>query len=249
MPPPLLIFSQSGYLVQIVDINLHTEWQTVQIQFRSQLIWIYTVCKGRVYPGSAEQGLTFTMLWVNSADNKLTIFFFLFFLVKRILHFMQIVSLGQFAWSVRSNFLGKTRKIFQNVVCWNFNSACKVCKLEKFMLLPAYMSKNCWMREEQRRPWSDTTFCSVWSKSTPFAKVCMCKYLGKQSITLRELVTVILHAFLSSVDFFFFFSKKNLSGIPSVSNSMDPDQAERFVRPDLNPNCLQRLSVDDKSHH
>ena len=29
---PLLILSQSGYLIQIVDINLHTWWQTVQIQ-------------------------------------------------------------------------------------------------------------------------------------------------------------------------------------------------------------------------
>ena len=26
-------------------------------QFRSELIWIYTVCKDRVYPGSAGQGL------------------------------------------------------------------------------------------------------------------------------------------------------------------------------------------------
>ena len=26
--------------------------------FRSQLIWIYTVCKGRIYPGSAGQGLS-----------------------------------------------------------------------------------------------------------------------------------------------------------------------------------------------
>ena len=26
-----------------------------------QLIWIYTVCKGRVYPGSAGQGLTLSM--------------------------------------------------------------------------------------------------------------------------------------------------------------------------------------------
>ena len=26
-------------------------------QFRSQLIWIYTVYKGRIYPGSAGQGL------------------------------------------------------------------------------------------------------------------------------------------------------------------------------------------------
>ena len=29
----------------------------MQIQIRSQLIWIYTVCKGRVYQGSAGQGL------------------------------------------------------------------------------------------------------------------------------------------------------------------------------------------------
>ena len=27
-----------------------------------------------------------------------------------------------------------------------------------------------------------------------------------------------------------------------VSNSLDPDQAQRFVRPDLGSNCLQRLS-------
>ena len=32
MPHPLLIFSQSDYLIQIVDINSHIEWQTVQIQ-------------------------------------------------------------------------------------------------------------------------------------------------------------------------------------------------------------------------
>ena len=29
---PLLFFSQSDYLIQIVDINSNTEWQTVQIQ-------------------------------------------------------------------------------------------------------------------------------------------------------------------------------------------------------------------------
>ena len=32
MPRPFLIDSQSDYLMQIVDINSHTEWQTVQIQ-------------------------------------------------------------------------------------------------------------------------------------------------------------------------------------------------------------------------
>ena len=31
--------------------------------FRSQLIWIYIVCKGRVYPGSAGQG--FSQLFLN----------------------------------------------------------------------------------------------------------------------------------------------------------------------------------------
>ena len=32
MPRPLLIFSQSDYLIQDVDINSRNEWQTVQIQ-------------------------------------------------------------------------------------------------------------------------------------------------------------------------------------------------------------------------
>ena len=30
-----------------------------------------------------------------------------------------------------------------------------------------------------------------------------------------------------------------------MSNSLDPDQARRFVGPDLGPNCLQRLSTED----
>ena len=32
-----------------------------------------------------------------------------------------------------------------------------------------------------------------------------------------------------------------------MSNSLDPDQARRFVGPDLGLNCLQRLSADDTS--
>ena len=58
MPRPFQIFSQSDYLIQIVDVNSHTEWQTMQIQIswllRSQLIWIYTVCEGMVSLGSAQ---------------------------------------------------------------------------------------------------------------------------------------------------------------------------------------------------
>ena len=62
---------------------------------------------------------------------------------------------------------------------------------------------------------------------------------------------VILHAFLSSGDFFFkinFFKKKKKKTI-RVSNSLVPDQARCFVGPDLGLNCLQRLSADDKSCH
>ena len=32
-------------------------------------------------------------------------------------------------------------------------------------------------------------------------------------------------------------------------NSLDPDQDQHFVRPDLGPKYLQRLSADDKSCH
>ena len=45
------------------------------------------------------------------------------------------------------------------------------------------------------------------------------------------------------------FSKKSFRNTFTVSNSLAPDQARRFVRPDLGPNCLQRLSADDKSRH
>ena len=60
MPCPNLIFSQSDYLIRIVVINSYTngkQCRSRSVGFRSQLIWIYTVCKGSVYPGSAGQGL------------------------------------------------------------------------------------------------------------------------------------------------------------------------------------------------
>ena len=36
-----------------------------------------------------------------------------------------------------------------------------------------------------------------------------------------------------------------LSGIPSMSNSLDPDQTQHFARPDLGTNCLQCLSEEN----
>ena len=45
----------------------------------------------------------------------------------------------------------------------------------------------------------------------------------------------------------FFLQPKILSKIPPVSNSLDSDQAQHYVRRDLDPNCLQMLSTDDTS--
>ena len=51
--------------------------------------------------------------------------------------------------------------------------------------------------------------------------------------------------FLSSADFSkFTFSKKFFQ---EMSNILDPDQDRHTLCPDLAPNCLQRLSADNKS--
>ena len=49
---------------------------------------------------------------------------------------------------------------------------------------------------------------------------------------------IVPYVTLSMLDFF---------NTIRVSNSLDPDQAGHFVRPDLAPNCLQRLSLDNKN--
>ena len=71
-----------------------------------------------------------------------------------------------------------------------------------------------------------------------------CLFLLKGQLTLCLMGT--FHAFLSSPDFFFkllLFIKVSQEHI-RVSNNLDPDQARRFVGPNLNQNCLQRLSAD-----
>ena len=68
--------------------------------------------------------MLFNMLWANSADDKLTKNFLIFLLGNRLGHSMQIVSQGdslhanclprrQFAWNVKSCFLGEIRKYFK----------------------------------------------------------------------------------------------------------------------------------------
>ena len=43
------------------------------------------------------------------------------------------------------------------------------------------------------------------------------------------------------------FSKKFFQDTQSRSNRLDPDQDRHIVGPDLGPDCLQKLSADDKS--
>ena len=49
---------------------------------------------------------------------------------------------------------------------------------------------------------------------------------------------------LSSADYFQNIFVDFFQEYHKVSNSLDPDQVEPFVRPDLGINCLQRLSAD-----
>ena len=44
------------------------------------------------------------------------------------------------------------------------------------------------------------------------------------------------------------FSKNSFWNTIRVTNCLDPDQARRFNRPAIGPNCLQRLSADDISY-
>ena len=66
-------------------------------------------------------------LWADSAVSKLLICF-LFFPENKIWHFIQIVS----CMECQSLFSGKIRKIFQNVICWNFYAECQALMAELF---------------------------------------------------------------------------------------------------------------------
>ena len=51
-----------------------------------------------------------------------------------------------------------------------------------------------------------------------------------------------MHALLSSTEFFqnHIFPKPSFRTSIRVSDSVDPDQAQGFVRPDLGPNCSKK---------
>ena len=70
-------------------------------------------------------------------------------------------------------------------------------------------------------------------------------------LTLCNACWAIFHAFIVVCWLFskLTFSKNSFRNTIIVSHGLDPDQDRCSVGPDLDPNCLQRLSADEKSHH
>ena len=125
-PHPFLIFSQSNYLIQIIDIDSHTQWQKVQIQIswllqkqtdldlhclQRQGISRFSRTRVKVYVTKycTVIGRTFVTLLANSADGKLIIFF-LNFPENRIWHAMQIVSIEDNLYEIQTSVLWKKKK-------------------------------------------------------------------------------------------------------------------------------------------
>ena len=91
--------------------------------------------------------------------------------------------------------------------------------------------------------------CLIEVAATAGLTVLLTKVLKSEKIFTHQLKLfahwVNLHIFLSSADFLIEFFSSKLTLLKSsfgntirVSNSLDPDQAQHFVRPDLGPNCL-----------
>ena len=73
MSHPLLIVSRSDYLIQVVNKNSQTEWQTVQILISwplHQLIRIYTVCKSGMNLVSVGPGLRYLFLSYSLSSKR-----------------------------------------------------------------------------------------------------------------------------------------------------------------------------------
>ena len=140
MPRLFHIFIQSDYLIQIADINWHTEWQTVQIQIswllRSQLIWIYIVCKGRVSPGSAGQGFSLGKFC------KWQIYDILLNFPRRmgLTFHADCLSRRPFAWAAKPYFLGKNNKYISKCCPLKFTPRMLISGKKKYITTCIFFS-------------------------------------------------------------------------------------------------------------
>ena len=148
MPRPLLIVNQSDYLIQIFDINSHSDWQTVQIQ----ISWLLQKPTDLDLHCLQRQGM--------SRFSRTKVKLLLFEIT------LEIIWIGKAKTTIYTQnikevfYLTKVyHKISQvhSTTCWFF-------------------WKNCWMGGKQCRPWSDAAFCGIWSGTTLFAQVLLSQY-------------------------------------------------------------------------
>ena len=69
-----------------------------------------------------------------------------------------------------------------------------------------------------------------------------------------HLITIDIFNWMLGIFSYFYchqltLKKKPVRNTIRVSEGLDLDQEQHSVGPDLGPNCKQRLSADDKSHH
>ena len=78
-----------------------------------------------------------------------------------------------------------------------------------------------------------------------------CTPLPGGLVCINSACWVIFHVFFSRLLIFFniTLSKIVFQEQHQSVKHLDPDQARLFVGPDMGPNCLQRLSADDKIPH
>ena len=171
------------------------------------------------------------------------------------------------------NFQLKWGTKFENVVCCIVLVV--LLNLSVFHKLSAYIdlySDNhvCFFRKCIRhafrklsyKPWRDAALCSFPHLGLHSLSECLMIHTPFQMLSTLHIhnrklnkldLTLCLQGnfacFFVNTDFFSksTFSKNSFRNTIRVSNSLDPDQAQHFVGPDLCPICLQRLSADDKS--
>ena len=78
--------------------------------------------------------ITFTTVWSNSANDKLVIFFYFFPRKQDSICKANCLLWRQFAWNIKSRFLGKIRKIFKYVIYWKFYPECKALRVNDKIL-------------------------------------------------------------------------------------------------------------------
>ena len=155
----------------------------------------------------------------------------------------------------------KVKKYCNNAKYWDTLSAYHTCL--KIYYSPFYCLlmclKYCCIYGKQCRPWSDATFCGIWSGSTLFAKASLYLAIVSLWIVLKRVREKSRECHNHKPQPFPDTKRKFRPNQTStnrkkrpfyclfmclkycyIANSVDPDQMPHFVASDLGLHCLQR---------